>query len=166
MSKAERIKALLRKRIEQVKSAEKKVVRIGVVEHQYYDDSTPVAYVAAVQEYGSPTNNIPPRPFFRPTIAEQAKNWANVGRKKLKRGASGEDMLNAIGEQASSDIQQKISEITDPPLSLATKIARNRKAHKSKDGKRKRRPKAISIKPLVDSGLLHASISHQVVDKE
>ncbi|OOF43037.1 hypothetical protein BKK51_12200 [Rodentibacter trehalosifermentans] len=63
-----------------------------------------------------------------------------------------------------------ISEIESPPLALSTKIARNRRAHKpyqTKSGRwRKPRPKSISIKPLVDTGLLIASITSDLIDKE
>ncbi|WP_237184455.1 hypothetical protein [Rodentibacter caecimuris] len=65
----------LKKRIAGFKAGKGKVARVGVIENQHYDDDTPVAYIAAVHEYGSESNNIKPRPFFRPTISEKQKEW-------------------------------------------------------------------------------------------
>ncbi|WP_314878539.1 hypothetical protein [Haemophilus parahaemolyticus] len=161
----ERFKATLRQKIAEMKSTKSKAARIGIIEQQHYDDGTPVAYVAAIHEYGSPTNHIPPRPFFRPTIAEKQDNWKNVVRRLLKQGKSVEEVLALLGQRAASDVFQTLSELTTPPLALSTKIARNRKAHKGKNG-RKRKPKAVSIKPLIDTKRLSSSIASDVVDKK
>lgn len=143
-------------------------MKVGIVEHQHYDDGTPVAYVAAIHEYGSPSNNIPPRPFFRPTVVAQKKNWAGIGKQILQNGGTVEDMLDSVGSSAAGDIFETISNIDSPPLALSTKKARNRKAHQQTDEhkKNKKKPKAISIKPLEDTKFLIHSISHIVVDKE
>ena len=125
----------------------------------------PVAYIASIHEYGSPSNNIPPRPFFRPTVATQKKTWAGIGKQVLQNGGTVEDMLDLVGSRAAGDVFETISNIDSPPLALSTKKARNRKAHQqaAKYGKK---PNAVSIKPLVDTKLLIHSISHIVVDKE
>lgn len=160
-----KFKAALEARIKAVKDANKKVVKVGIVEHQHYDDGTPVAYVAAIHEYGSPSNNIPPRPFFRSTVAVQKKTWAGIGKQVLQNGGTVEDMLDLVGSRAAGDVFETISNIDSPPLALSTKKARNRKAHQqaAKYGKK---PNVVSIKPLVDTKLLIHSISHIVVDKE
>lgn len=49
----DKFKAALKERIEQAKVLQNKVVRVGIVEHQHYDDGTPVAYVAVIHEYGA-----------------------------------------------------------------------------------------------------------------
>ena len=91
-----KFKAALEARIKAVKDANKKVVKVGIVGHQRYDDDTPVAYIAAIHEYGSPNNNIPPRPFFRPTVAVQKKTWARIGKQILQNGGTVEDMLDSV----------------------------------------------------------------------
>lgn len=156
----DKFKKALQERIEQARIAKSKVVKVGVVEHQHYDDDTPVAYVAAIQEYG--TAHIPPRPFFRPTIAEKKKEWAKDVVNGISAGAAALDVLELVGMKAASDVKEKIGEITSPPLALSTLKARNRKAHNQSKSK----PKAISIKPLIDTGLMQDSISSIVEDKE
>lgn len=147
-------------RIKMLQEAKRKVAKVGIVGHQHYDDKnqTPVAYVAAIHEYGSPSQNIPARPFFRPTIAAQKKAWAKVGRQLLKNGASVEDMLDLVGARAAGDVRETLSQIKSPPLKEATIRAKERK-YKSKS---EHRPE----KPLFASGLLTKSISHVVVDKD
>lgn len=134
---SEKFKAALEARIKAVKDANKKVVKVGIVGHQRYDDETPVAYVAAIHEFGSPSNNIPPRPFFRPTVAAQKKNWAGIGKQILQNGGTIEDMLDSVGSSAAGDIFETISNIDSPPLALSTKKARNRKAHQQTDEHKK-----------------------------
>ena len=156
-----KLKEALKQRIQNIQEVKSKKVRVGIVGHQHYDDEnkTPVAYVAAIHEYGSPSNNIPPRPFFRPTIAEKKGEWVELVCQSLKHGASLENALDSVGLRASADVFETLSNVASPPLALSTKLARNRKAYKN-GGK----PKAISIKPLYDTGLLQASISFEVVD--
>lgn len=160
-----KFKAALEARIKAVKDANKKVVKVGIVGYQHYDDGTPVAYVAAIHEYGSPSTNIPPRPFFRPTVAAQKKTWAGISQQILKNGGTVEDMLDSVGSRAAGDIFETISNIDAPPLAISTKKARNRKAHKQTE-KYGKKPNAVSIKPLVDTKLLIDSIGYVVVDKE
>lgn len=100
-----------------------------------------------------------------PTIAEKQDNWKNVVKRLLKKGKSVEEVLALLGQRAESDVFQTLSKLTTPPLALPTKIARNRKAHKGKNG-RKRKPKSVSIKPLIDTKRLSSSIASDVVDKK
>lgn len=160
-----KFKAALEDRIKALQSVQGKVAKVGIVEHQHYDDGTPVAYVAAIHEYGSPSNNIPPRPFFRPTVAAQKKTWAGIGKQILQNGGTVEDILDSVGSRAAGDVFETISNIDSPPLAISTKKARNRKAHQQA-AEYGQKPNSVSIKPLVDTKLLIHSISHIVVDKE
>lgn len=163
---SQKFKQALQQRMKRLQEAKGKVAKVGIVGHQHYADKnqTPVAYVAAIHEYGSPSNHIPARPFMRPTVAAQKKNWANIGKQLLQNGASVEDMLELVGKRAAGDVFETISNIHSPPLARSTKMARNRKAHKqaAKYGKK---PNAVSIKPLEDTKLLISSIGYKVVDK-
>lgn len=159
----------IKKRIASFKAVKGKVARVGIIEHQHYDDGTPVAFVANIHEYGSPSNKIPARPFFRPTIAEKRDNWSKKVQRLLKQGKSPEEALELVGMQAAGDVFETLSELMSPPLAVSTKIARNRRAHKPRKGKNGRlitpKPKAISIKPLIDTKRLSTSISSDVVEK-
>jgi hypothetical protein len=96
--------------------------RVGWFESAKYESGTPVAYVASVQEYGH--GPIPPRPFFRTTIAEQKSAWAENAaqgaRAVLKGSASPRDAMDALGEVAQEDVKETINQITSPPLSPIT----------------------------------------------
>lgn len=138
---------------------EQKEVQVGFFESSAYEDGTPVAYVAAIQEFGYPEGGIPARPFLRPTIAQQQAAW----RETLQRGfrAAVNDqitvqfMLEQFGMAAAGQVKVTISKITEPPLAAATLKARQN---------RKKTP-GVSAKPLVDTGLLISSVQSAVVDR-
>ena len=120
------------------------------------DTGTPVAYIAVIQEFG--TSRIPPRPFMRTTIAEQSAAWSKIAGKLSRAVLRGEqkpgDLAEAVGARVAGDVRKKISSITSPPLSEAT-IAR-RVANKSG---------ARSVKPLVYTGRMLATLTHMVTKK-
>lgn len=68
---AERIRLLLA-------GVTNKVGKVGFFPSSKYEDGTPVAYVAIIQEFGSPEQGIPPRSFMRTTIAEKQNEWQGV----------------------------------------------------------------------------------------
>lgn len=127
-------------------------VRIGIQENQQYEDGTPVAYVGAIHEYGAPEVGIPQRSFLRSTEAEKQQEWAGHMEDGVKAVIAGavtpEQVLEMVGMSAAGDVIQTISTIQEPPLSPRT-VER----------------KGFS-KPLVDTGLLKASITSKVADKE
>ena len=124
------------------------VAQIGFPSGQHYPDGTNVAYVAAIQEFGAPAVNIPPRPFMQPTVKAQKDEWVKIIANKLPQVASGKmsafDVLDLVGIKASADIQTTISNIYSPPNSPAT-IERKG-----------------SAKPLIDTGLMYASVRNSV----
>lgn len=138
--------------------------QVGWFDSAKYADGTPVAYVAAIQEFGDPAHNIPPRATIRPTCAARQPVWRELAQTWARRVIRGEvsavAMMDRIGMQAAGDISKAISTLTSPPLKPETVKARLRKM---KGGGVKRG--AISItaaKPLVDSGVLLATLSHNV----
>lgn len=140
------------------------VGKVGWFESAKYEDGTPVAYVATIQEYGSPQNNIPPRSFMRTTIAEQRGAWnalAQRGAKAMLKGQSLKDVLDIIGQKARGDIQKKIKQITTPALKESTIAARLYRRRQ-----RNARASTVSTKPLIDSGLMLASIQNTVEPKQ
>ena len=50
-------------------------VQIGFLENSTYPDGTSVPMVAAIQEFGAPARNIPPRPYFRGMIRDHVREW-------------------------------------------------------------------------------------------
>jgi len=87
-----------------------------------YQDGTQVALVASVQEYGY--GPIPPRPFFRTTVADQKAAWAAyaaAGAKAVLKGThTPEQVMDGLGERAQEDVKETINQITSPPLSPIT----------------------------------------------
>ncbi|MGJ0509056.1 MAG: hypothetical protein ACR652_18435 [Methylocystis sp.] len=139
-----------------------KVGKVGFFPSSKYEDGTPVAYVAAIQEFGSPAQGIPPRSFMRSTIAEKSPEWRAIAdqgsRAMLNGNATGEQVLEAIGLKAAGDIRETISKLTTPALKPATVAARlSKRADKQTVG--------LLTKPLVDTGTLLNAVSSAVEDK-
>lgn len=135
--------------------------RVGFFEQHRYPDGTPVAQVAAVHEFGAPSKNIPPRPFFRPTIEEYAPAWAKQIEQGAKRVLTGDatapQVLEAVAMGAAGNVAQTIAAITAPPLAPATVEARTAK----------RKDKTVTQtlqKPLVDTGLMIQSVTGALVE--
>lgn len=147
--------------------------KVGVVEQIKYEDGTPVAYVAAIQEFGSPERSIPPRPFFRPVMSREKKNWTMIGEKGFKQVAKGQmdikSVFQMLGELAAGEIRKEISTIQSPPLSQTTLLLRKWKQQGKKiTGKTVGEASkqvaqgidisGVSTKPLVFDGILNDSI--------
>lgn len=75
---------------------------VGWFESAKYEDGTPVALAASVNEFGH--GPIPPRPFFRPTITAEKTAWANdaaAGAKAILNGkTTAFNVMDAIGKRA------------------------------------------------------------------
>lgn len=93
-----------------------------------YEDGTPVAYVASIQEYGSPANGVPPRPSLRPTITEKRTEWVQDMARGLKAAIRGEitpeQVLEQVGMKMAADLQAGIENGTFAPLSPVTLMLR------------------------------------------
>ena len=119
---------------------------VGFFETATYADDTPVASVAAVQEYGSADGRIPERPYFRQAVARlenivprvlasaMTANGFNLRRRDAER----------VGEVAVSEIQQSIVNLREPPNAPST-IARKG-----------------STNPLIDEGVMLGSVAYEV----
>jgi hypothetical protein len=140
-----------------------KVGKVGFFPSAAYEDGTPVAYVAAIQEFGYPEGHIPPRPFMRPTMEAQQGEWKGVARQGAKAvlagNATGDDVLEAIGLKAAGDIRKTISTISGPSLAESTILGRLYRLA----GNKGRGSVTLSLtKPLVASGILLGSVTHAV----
>ena len=137
------------------------VLQIGWFENLKYDDDTPVAEVAATNEFGDPTENIPPRPFMRPAADNHQNEWLDLIEHFSGMVLDGEadmiDALEVLGLVASGDIRKAITEVHKPPLSWIT--IQNRlevRADKTTIGK--------IDKPLIFEGILYNSVSYMIND--
>lgn len=153
-----------------------KQAKIGWPEGKQYPDGTPVAYIAAIQNFGVPDRGLPPRPILKPTVDENSEKWGKVGHKLVHDVANGNldavDALDTLGRVAAMDIQATIAQINEPALSPVTVLLRKwRKAGRTITGKTVgEAAHAIADgtdpgsdnKPLNDTGYLIASVTHGV----
>lgn len=140
------------------------VVKVGVPAGKQYPDGTSIPYIAAIQEYGAPAANIPPRPFMRLTRAAKSREWAKLlsdgAHAVIQKRISLDGMLDAVGAVAAADIVQTIANRVDPPLSPVTIRARIRRAQKANPNFGKKGLPITISQPLNDTGALVASISY------
>lgn len=96
-------------------------VNVGFINNALYPDGTPVAMVAYWNEFGVPSRNQPPRPFFRRMIAKESGAWPKV-LARLAKGYNydGEKVMGAIGQDIVGALEQSINEFTNPPLKQST----------------------------------------------
>ena len=166
----------------------KKQLKIGFFEHSKYPDGTPIAYAAAIQELGY--GPVPPRPFFRPAMSENRADYQALIKRAVNAAISGsldiDDGLNQVGAKAAGDVQMVIRSVNEPPLSMVTLLMRKRRkqpdfkaggkevgrAWRDADfvGPRMKSDKTldvsgVSIKPLVDTGLMLQAVAYAVENK-
>lgn len=149
-----------------INSLDSKAVKIGWFPSARYDndENTPVAEVAAQNEFGNPNKNIPARPFIRPAIARDSKNWASIGSRGMKALLANKTTVNAIltniGERAVQDIQYSISQVYSPALSPVTIEARL--ARRNHRGKLNRTQARTITKPLIDTSHMRDTVSFEL----
>lgn len=129
------------------KAERSKEVKVGFVSGATYPDGTPVAMVAAIQNFGAPEAGIPPRPFFTLMVETKKGEWPKQLGDVLKTADFDSDLaLSRMGMLISGELQQSIRDTNDPALSEATIKAKGFE------------------KPLVDSGHMLNSVQWQVDD--
>lgn len=135
---------------------DKKEIRVGFFENSKYTDGTPIAYVAAIQEFGY--GPIPPRPFMRPAEETNKGKWVKgiaAGVRGVIAGQVALDYaLTQVGKVAAGDVRKAIKAVTAPPLAESTVRARQM---------RKKGKKSVSRKPLIDKGEMFQAVNSAVV---
>lgn len=102
-------------------------LRVGFLEDSKYPDGTPVAYIAAIQNFGAPAKGIPPRPFFTKFITDNSDKWGDaLGRILQNTEFDVEKALNQMGMGMVGQLQTAIMETNAPPLSKVTLLLRER----------------------------------------
>lgn len=144
MTGGDKLQAHLDKILVRISGAQS--VRVGFLEGTTYPDGTSVAMVAAVNEFGNPGHNQPPRPFFRNMIDADAPAWGKVAAQALK-GADYDAALalGRMGEFIKSELQDSIRGFNSVPLSPRTIAA--------KGGVKKQ---------LIDTGHMLNSVDYEV----
>ncbi len=166
------------KMVKALADIDKLSVRTGWFPKDKYENGTPVAYVAALQEFGNPATSLPARPFMRPAQMENRTKWMNfvgLGAKAMLRGEiTASSVMGQIGAVMEGDVKQAIVNVNSPALSPITIMARKwRKEGKKITGKTigeiasliaqgKGDFGGVSTKPLIDNGLMVGSVSHEV----
>ena len=115
------------------------------------------AVIGYTQEFGSPEQNIPARPFLVPGVESITPKAAELLRKAGKAALFGdaaavEAALNQIGLIGQAAAQQKITDGPFVPLSERTLKARKARGRKGD-------------KPLLDTGQLRRSVTYIVRKK-
>ena len=160
-------------------------VKVGFFSTAKYEDGTPVAAVAAWNEFGTGPHTIAPkeakvlaftgsegqtvfaksvqhpgvpeRPFFRRAIAEMEDGVSKIVKSGLdpKKMVVDEQLADRVGLYAAGQVQESIVALNDPPNSPAT-IAQKRKKLHGKKGT------GGGETPLLDTGTLRNSVSWEV----
>lgn len=152
-------------------------LRVGFLEGATYPNGTPVAMVAAIQNYGAPKVGIPPRPFFSNMVTEKQAEWGPQIAKVLKaNGMDAKGALDQMGDVIEGELRQSIIDMNDPALSPVTLLLRarfwtNPEDIKFSDVQQAREDvasgKAADVtapqsKPLVWTGTMLGSVDHEV----
>lgn len=139
----EKLEAFLRDMSERVTNPA--TLRVGFLENSKYPDGTPTAMVAAIQDFGAPKVNIPPRPFFRNVVINGSLKWGAELANILKAvGYDATRALGLMGEMIKGEIKDSINNGSYAPLKPATV-----------------RRKGFD-KPLIDTGHLINSVDAEV----
>ena len=99
-------------------------VEVGFFSEAKYDDKkgTPVAAVAAWNEFGTETETIPERPFFRRALAEVEDGVTKI----VKAGIDTEKMVvddrlaGRVGAYVAGQVQESITALKKPPNAPGT----------------------------------------------
>ena len=147
-------------------------LRVGFLEGATYPDGTPVAEVAAIQNFGASRAGIPARPFFSTMVADKSPQWGE----KLARVLETQDWdarraLELMGEGVAGQLRDAIVAYTAVPNSPITNLLKQRFPNGDgvtfTDVQKARDDVAAGAtapagKPLVWSGHLLASVDKEV----
>jgi hypothetical protein len=121
------------------------LLKVGFQNGATYPDGTSVALVALTNEFGSPANHQPPRPFFRQMIAEHNGEWGGqLGVYLVATNYDATKSLNIMGEIMINELIDSINDFTTPELAPSTIAAKG------------------FDKPLIDTGVMWNSITKEV----
>lgn len=150
----------------------KRQAQVGWLASSKYPNGMPVAYDAAIHEFGYAPKNIPPRMGLREMVSERRGFYAKVAEQESRnifRGTQTVDgALTVIGAVAEGDIRKQITRSDIEPLKESTLERRASNLGIPRD-----ELTATGMKPLVEpvmskangggsGGLLLATVTHTV----
>lgn len=134
------------------------VVAVGFLEKAKYPDGTPVAAVAAWNDYG--TRTIPPRPFFRNMVAAKSREWPTAIAGLLPaNNYNVRRVLELTGAAIQGQLKDSIIQTNSPPLAKSTLRKRGvdpNMVYNPKD------PKTFGAKPLIHTSHMINSVDYEV----
>jgi len=124
-----------------------KSVDIGVFAGAKYQDGTPVALVATVNEFGSEDGHTPERPAFRNANKSNEDSLIKIIKSNVDPETMVIDPVTAgkVGVAHESAVKRSIVDLKDPPNAASTLKAKAPKAN-----------------PLVNTGMYVRSVTHEV----
>ncbi|WP_347252911.1 hypothetical protein [Leminorella grimontii] len=155
----------------------KKEVLVGIPAEDSDRDDIPFgnAGIGYVNEYGSPAQNIPPRPHLQPGVksveGQTVPELKNAAIAALDgKEATAEQALNRAGTLAANGVKRYMTTTDFTPLADSTVAARARRGRKGAVAEVERRkngdaPATDLVKPLIDTGEYRRSITHVMRDK-
>ncbi len=126
-------------------------IEVGFFSDSKYPDGTPVAAVAAANEFGTEKDgepNIPERPFFRQGLDNAKEAVAGY----ILENVDGETLViddnlaDEIGAMVQGEIQQRITDLREPPNAPRTLAAKKPKTN-----------------PLIDTGTMRTAVTYRTV---
>ena len=123
-----------------------RAVEVGFFETAKYPDGTPVAAVAAWNEFGH--GEVPERPFFRNAIAGSKKELLEVLKENIDPKTLAVDRRTAglMGQAMVGRVQRSITTLRSPGLKESTVQRKG------------------SSNPLLDTGLMRKSTTYRVIE--
>jgi hypothetical protein len=122
-----------------------------------YEDGTPVAYIATIQEFGSPQQGIDSRSFQRATLSAKQDEYGQLigkGARAVMAGKlSARKMLDAFGLQVAGDIRKTIADGNFKALADSTLRARARRRGVAVE--------SVNSDPLRDSNVMVNTLVNQ-----
>ncbi|MGU3523845.1 hypothetical protein ACLBW2_12170 [Enterobacteriaceae bacterium C23F] len=175
--------------LDALKSLTKKEVLVGIPAEDSDREDVPFgnAGIGYVNEYGSPAQNIPPRPHLIPgvkSVEEQTVPQLKAAAQAALDGnvAGAERALNRAGTLAANGVRRYMTITGFTPLADSTVEARARRGRKGAKAELARRSadgklNAINpdsgqlisnenVRPLIDTGQYRRAITHVVRDKD
>jgi len=120
-------------------------LKVWIDKDATYPDGTKVSDVAMWNEFGVPSRNQPPRPFFQRMVMAEGQHWRREIRSYLKMyNNDGEKVMQEMGELLKQRIEESIYALYTPPLAPSTI---KKKGHD---------------KPLLDTHTMISSIKYKV----
>lgn len=145
--------------LDAIKTLANKDVLVGIPEGESDRDDAPFgnAGIGYVNEYGSPAQNIPPRPHLKPgvkSVESQTLPQLRAAALAVLNGdsAGAEQALERAGTLAANGVKRYMTITGFTPLADSTLAARKRRGRSGN-------------KPLIDTGQYRRAITHVVRDK-